>query len=306
MRHLVILNPAAGKGSAGEHEPIVRRLLDESGLDYRLEHTEGPMHAARFAREAVDRGYDVVVAAGGDGTCNEIVNGLMELPNPAERPALGVLCIGRGNDFAFGAGIPHDLEEGVRTLAAGRRRRLDVGRLNGCGVLDPRYFCNGIGVGFDTIVGLEAAKMKHVGSFIGYILGALKTILTFPEPPTVRLTYDGTELNQQATQISIMVGRRMGGAFYMCPHSLSDDGELDLCVAGRVGRATMVSLFLKFLKGTQEESPDIATGRSKDFDLAAVEGKLLVHADGETICTEGAHLSVECIPKAVEVVTASE
>jgi YegS/Rv2252/BmrU family lipid kinase len=264
------------------------------------------MHAARLVQKAPTEGFDVVVAAGGDGTCNEIVNGLMGLPDAAPRPALGVLCIGRGNDFAFGAGIPHPLEEGVRVLAAGKRRRLDVGKLTGCGEIDPRFFCNGIGVGFDTIVGLEAAKMKHVGSFVGYILGALKTIITFPEAPTVRLAYGSNELNEQAIQISIMVGRRMGGAFYMCPHSISDDGELDFCMAGRVGRGKMVGLFLKFLKGTQEESPDITSGRSTSFDLTAVEGPLLVHADGETICTEGKRLSVECVPKALEVVTAVE
>lgn len=305
VHHLVILNPTAGKGTASEKEPRLRRLLDKQQIEYELVHTEGPMHAAELVREA-SRGFDVVVAAGGDGTCNEIVNGLMTIEDRTDRPALGVLCIGRGNDFAHAAGIPHSLEPGIRALAAGNRRLLDVGRLSGCGPRDPRYFCNGLGIGFDTIVGLEAERMKRVGGFLGYVLGALKTIARFPEAPFVRLQSKELSLQQEATQISIMIGMRMGGAFLMCPRSLPDDGALDLCVAGRVSRLRMVQLFFKFLKGTQEGQPEVATGRATRFEVEAERGALLVHADGETICIDGSRLVAECVPGALQVVTAAE
>jgi len=113
------------------------------------------------------------------------------------------------------------------------------------------------------------------------------------------------ELCQQAIQISIMIGRRMGGTFFMCSSSLPDDGKLDLCVAGRVGRTRTVRLFFKFLKGTQEGSADIVTSRSAQFEVAAERGALLVHSDGETICIDGSSLVAECVPNAIQVVTSS-
>lgn len=299
MHHLVILNPAAGNGVAGTRESLLRRLLDRHRIAYDLVRTDGPMHAARLAREADPAG--VVVAAGGDGTCNEIINGLMEIRGP--RPAVGVLCTGRGNDFAFAAGIPLDIEEGVRSLAAGRRRLLDVGRLSGCGSVDPRYFCNGLGIGFDAIVSLEAAKMKRIRGFIGYILSALKTIVLFPEAPRVRVRFADLERRQHATQISLMIGPRMGGAFFMSPGSLPDDGQIDLCLAGRVGRSRMIRLFFKFLKGTQVGEAGIETARGERFEVTAEEGALFVHADGEAICSDARSLVAECMPQAIEVVT---
>lgn len=303
MHHVVIFNPAAGKGGAAKQEPLIRRMLDQQRIPYTFERTEGPMHAASLAREAAESGAEVVVAAGGDGTCNELINGLMKATVPDGKPAVGVISLGRGNDFASLVGVRDGAEAGVRALAAGRRRWIDVGRLTGCGEYNPRYFCNGLGIGFDTRVGLEAAKMKHIGSFLGYVFGALKTVLIFPEAPTVRLRYDGVELHQQAAQISLMNGKRMGGAFYMCPRATSDDGQIDLCIAGRVGRAQMVRLFFHFLKGTQERSRAIGMDHSQRFELAVEEGMLAVHADGETICLDGARLVAECVPGAVEVVT---
>lgn len=302
MRHLVILNPAAGQGRAAKAEPRVRQLLDRSRIDYELRRSEGPMHAAEIAANAASDGFDVVVGAGGDGTCNEIVNGLMSIDPGTTRPAVGVLSIGRGNDFAYGVGIPQELDGAVRTLSVGFRRTVDLGRLSGCGDVDPRYFCNGLGIGFDAIVALEASRMRAVGGFLGYVLAALKTIVAFPQPPRVTLRYQGNETARDAMQISIMSGKRMGGAFYMAPRSQPDDGELDLTLASKVGRAEMVRLFLRFLKGTQESHPAITMARAARFEINAIEGPLLVHADGEPICTDGRVVVAEDVPQAIEVV----
>ncbi|HPE90365.1 MAG TPA: diacylglycerol kinase family protein [Spirochaetia bacterium] len=181
---LIILNPIAGKGKAGERVPEIRRLMAEAGLGFELALTERVGHATELAAAACDRGYGVVVAAGGDGTVNEVVNGLMAAKAAGKAvPVLAAFSVGRGNDFAYGADLPGALEECVAVLARGEKRAMDVGVVRGGDYPAGKYFANGIGVGFDTIVGLEAAKMKRVHGFMAYVLGALKTFALFPDAP---------------------------------------------------------------------------------------------------------------------------
>jgi len=261
-RHLVILNPAAARGS-----------------------------------------FDVVVAAGGDGTGNEVLNGLLSAGGSGAMPALGFLCVGRGNDFAFGAGAPAALEEGCAVLARGERRMMDVGLLNSPQISGDRYFGNGIGVGFDTIVTLEAGKMKRFHGFLGYVLGALKTMFLYYRAPRVAISFDGAILEQKSLQISVMNGRRMGGAFYMTPGARNDDGQLDLCIAGEPRRLVMLGIILKYLRGTQSSSRHISMGRASRVEIRALEGELALHADGEVLGTGIRELAVECLPRRVQVVT---
>ena len=303
-RHLVILNPAAGKGAAGARAGEISRLLKAHGVRHELVLTERPLHAALIAERAAGEGYDVVVAAGGDGTGNEVLNGLL---SAADRglaiPALGFLCAGRGNDFAFGAGAPAGLEEGCAALGGGGRRLMDVGRVSGPQLEGARYFGNGIGIGFDTIVGLEAAKMKRVHGFLGYVLGALKTMFLYYRAPKVALSWDGAAREQKALQISAMNGRRMGGAFLMTPEALNDDGQLDLCIAGEPRRLAMLGIIMQYLQGTQASSRHIRMGRASRVEIRALEGELALHADGEVLGTSISGLTAECLPHRIQVVT---
>jgi len=129
MNYRTIVNPTAGKGGGELTVPEIEKLLRDQGLDYQLVHTERPWHPAELAQEAAEIAIDVVVAVGGDGTANEVINGLMQVPQERRTCALSVLCVGSGNDFAVGVGVPADLEEGVRVLAEGYRRTIDVGRV---------------------------------------------------------------------------------------------------------------------------------------------------------------------------------
>jgi hypothetical protein len=154
-----------------------------------------------------------VVAVGGDGTANEVLNGLMlaREANPRLRPVMGVVSVGRGNDFAFGVGVPRGTEAGLRALTAGRRMPLDVGRVTGGLYPQGRYFGNGVGIGFDAVVGFEAVKLKRLTGFPSYIVAALRTIFLYFRAPRVRVETDSGPLELSALMVSIMNGRRMGG-----------------------------------------------------------------------------------------------
>ncbi len=298
-RFLVILNPAAARGAAGLRAAEISRALAAQGLRYELVRTERPLHATELAAAACGR-YDVVVAAGGDGTGNEVLNGLLAAGGSGARlPALGLLCVGRGNDFAFGAGLPAALEEGCAVLASGARRPMDVGLLTSPQIGSPRYFGNGIGIGFDTIVTLEAGKMKHFHGFLGYVLGSLKTMFLYYHAPRVAITFGGETREQKSILISIMNGRRMGGAFYMTPEARNDDGQLDLCIAGEPRRLAMLGIILKYMQGTQASSRHIRLGRAPRVEIRALEGELALHADGEVLGTAVRELAVECLPQRI-------
>ncbi|HOT93369.1 MAG TPA: diacylglycerol kinase family lipid kinase [Anaerolineae bacterium] len=303
-RYKVIVNPISGRGNGERSLPFIKNLLDQYSLSYDLACTEYPGHAIGLAQQAAMDGYAVVVAAGGDGTANEVLNGLMQARQAGAHVTLGVLSVGRGNDFAFGAGIPHALGVGSAVLAADHRRFIDVGYVEGGLVPQGRYFGNGVGIGFDAVVGFEALKLKRLSGFPSYIVAALKTVFLYYRAPRLRITYDDQVLTQPSLMVSVMNGRRMGGGFMMAPNASPDDGFFDLCLAAHVNRARIFPLILRFMQGTQATHPAIRTGRAQHVTVTALEGVLPAHADGETISVESRELTMRILPRQLEVVCA--
>jgi diacylglycerol kinase (ATP) len=303
-KHKIILNPISGVGAAGRARPLIEQTLRALGVEFDLVCSERPWHAAELAQQAAREGYAVVVAAGGDGTANEVLNGLMLAAEAAEpfTAAMGVLGIGRGNDFAFGLGVPPGVETGCQVLARGARRRIDVGRATGGLYPQGRYFGNGVGIGFDAVVGFESLKMKPLSGFASYIAAALKTIFLYDLAPEVRLEYNGQSRVQPALMVSVMNGRRMGGGFMMAPESRSDDGLFDLCIAGQASRGHVLQLLPRFMNGTQGGDPAIRFERAPRVVVTAMQGGLPAHADGETLCVDGRQLTLELLPARLEVV----
>ena len=306
MKYKIIVNPTSGRGHGGKAIPQIERMLSEYNLDFDLVRTERPWHAAELAQEAATTGYDVVVAAGGDGTANEVLNGLMQARQTGTGTcAMGILCVGRGNDLAYGMGIPADLEEGCRTLAQNHRRTVDVGKVTGGNYPEGRYFGNGVGIGFDAVVGFEAVKITWLTGFPSYIVAVLKTVFLYYKAPLAKIEYDGQTITQPSLMISIMNGQRLGGGFFTAPDGKPDDGLFDLCIAHEVSRPRIFGLIPHFLKGTQATQEPIRMGQARRVVVTAVEGVLPAHTDGETLCTEGQWLEVELLPGQIEMVCSS-
>jgi len=303
-RHKIIVNPIAGRGAGERAISLVEQTLQSHNLVFDLVRTERPWHAAELAQQACMDGYDVVVAVGGDGTANEVLNGIMLAKQAGKSSALGVLCVGRGNDFAFGVGVPGGIEDGCRVLAQGHRRKIDVGRVVGGLYPQGRYFGNGVGIGFDAVVGFVAAKMKRLTGFASYVVAALETMFLYYRAPLLRIEYDGQTLTLHTLMVSTMNGRRMGGGFMMGPNASPDDGLFDLCIAGQVSRAHIFALILKFMNGTQATHSAIKTARARRVTVTAIKGALPAHVDGETLCTEGQELTMELLPRQIEIISA--
>ncbi len=304
-KYKIIVNPAANRGSGEQAIPEIESRLSEYGLEFDLQCTEHPWHAADLTQEAVAAGADIVVAAGGDGTANEVLNGLMRAKQAGLDPcAMGVLCIGRGNDFAYGMGIPPGLDAGCQVLAEGVRRLIDVGRVAGGLYPDGRFFGNGIGIGFDAVVGFEAAKMKRLSGFPSYLVAVLKTVFLYYKAPLIRIKYDEQELTLPSLMVSVMNGQRMGGGFLMAPDGQPDDDLLDVCIVREVSRPRIFGLIPHFVRGTQSSQEPVRTGQAQAVSVTAIEGVLPAHADGETLCVDGHKLELELLPRQIEVLTA--
>lgn len=303
-KYRIVVNPAANRGSGRQAIPEIESRLRGLGLDFDLLCTERPWHAADLAEEAVAAGIQVVVAAGGDGTANEVLNGLMRAKQAGLEPcAMGILCIGRGNDFAYGVGIPPDLDAGCQVLAEGSRLLMDVGLVVGGLYPEGRYFGNGIGIGFDAVVGFEAAKMTRLSGFPSYLVAVLRTVFLYYKAPTTQIEYRGQQVTQPSLMISVMNGQRMGGGFMMAPDGQPDDGLLDLCIVHQVSRPRIFGLIPHFLRGTQFSQEPVRSGQTDRIVVTALQGVLPAHADGETLCLDGQALDVQLLPRQIQILS---
>ena len=305
MKYFVIVNPISGRGLGEKSIPSIESALRTQGLDFTLVRTERVWHAAELAEAAARAAYDVVVCAGGDGTANEAINGLMQArKDGAGRAALAVLSIGTGNDFAKGAGIPTNLQDGLKTLAANKRRHIDLGFVCGGDYPEGRYFGNGVGVGFDAAVGDEAVKVRWTRGLPAYLIGVIKTVFIYYNPPHLKITLDDETITQISLMVSIMNGRRMGGGFRMAPESQSDDGMFDLCIAETASKGRILTLIPYFIRGTQSTQPEIKMRRSKRVTIKSLDKTFPAHADGEFICLSGSELTLKLLPRELEIICA--
>lgn len=302
----IIYNPNSRHGAARTQLPEVEQKLKKAGLDFDLVQTERPWHARDLAIQAVRQGAKMVVSAGGDGTANEVLNGLMLARRAGHGEVkMGVLPVGRGNDFAFSMNAPVDLDEAVSALANGHTHWIDIGHVTGGDYPQGRYFGNGVGVGFDAVVGFEALKVPQLTGFVSYLFAALKTILLYYKAPRLRIEFDGHLVEQNSLLVSIMNGRRLGGGFWTAPKGVGDDGLFDLCIAGSVSRLRILALIPRFMNGTQEGHSAIQMVRARKVQVTAVNGSIPAHADGETLCEAGQQLSAEILPQSIELCVSS-
>ena len=305
----VILNPAADRGHARELSPRIKAWLNANGEVGWVE-TSRPGEAVELAARACEQGYDIVVAAGGDGTAQEVVNGLMK----AERggagcSTLGLIPIGSGNDFAWMMGVAPGLrrtgnlqviEQAVKKLALGQTRLIDIGRIcdesNHC-----RYFDNGVGIGFDGIVNIESRKITWLRGFLMYTVAVLRTMLFYYHAPRAVIELDDQQIVRSVLMLSVANGRRYGGGFYVAPQAKADDGQFDVCLVEQVGRIEMLRLLLLFMKGTQATNPHVQMMRAKRVTVRCDQG-YAVHADGEIFARSARSLTVELLPKKLRVI----
>jgi len=293
----VILNPYSNRWGASKQAPEMLRILEKLGYDFDFVQMEGPGHGIELARDAVAAGFDPIVAAGGDGTISEIVNGMIG-DKDASRATLGVIPLGSANDYAYQLGIPSDdLAAACKLLmTAAHVRRLDMGRVDG------RAFMNDFTMGLGAQVNIEAAKIKRLRGNAIYVVGAIKAILKGAWP-RVSLAWDGGEMaKKRILLVYVGIGYRTGGVYFLTPAAQQDDGLLDFAVADARSRLGVFRLLPKTFKGTHVDAPGVFMGRCTELHIKS-DDPVPVLVDGEIIATDARELHLRILPGAIQVIS---
>lgn len=277
MKLLLVFNPHAAHRRAAQLLPAVRKAMARfAGVD--VLQTRGPGDARSQVAQADLTEYDGLVAAGGDGTLFEVLNGLYAHPRDRRRP-LGLLPVGTGNAFARDLGLlPGDWEKGVALIGRGRTRLMDVGRVDLDGREPPYHFLNIVGAGLPADAMKSAERLKFLGSS-AYSLAAFWRAMILKTYP-LSFEIDGKTLKQDALFIEISNTRYTGTSFLMAPAAQADDGYLDVTVVRRLPRWRLLRLFPTIYRGRHVEYEEVFTCRAKSLRIAAPEN-LLLAPDGE-------------------------
>jgi len=298
---VIIANPRAGRGKVGAKLPEIERILRDAGLEYRVVQTTHPGHASEAARDALQRGERYLVAAGGDGTVHEVVNGMLDDGQPVVPDAvLGVMPAGSGCDFVKSFGLPGDAVQAAQHLVGDQVRLIDVGRVTySSGRAEvTRYFTN------IAEAGLGAAVVDRASGLPGF-LGPAKYFcgfwLTWPRfrPATVRVEADGHAYQWRAYNVVVANGRFYGGGMHISPKSEPDDGALDILVmAGPKSEA--FTAVPKVYRGTHLPHRNIVELRASRVQVEA-DPPLPIEADGEHLGVTPATFEIIPLPIRIKV-----
>ncbi len=287
MNYYFIVNPASGRGKGLSIGRELEERLQYLDLDYQVVYTKAPGHAIRLAAKAVDS-FECIVAVGGDGTLNEVVNGMAE-----SKSKLGLLPVGSGNDFARAVSLETKLDRALNTLLRGQSRAVDLGKANG------RYFHNGLGVGFDAHVVFTSLHVKRLRGNAIYLYSVLRTLLKY-RPIPLHMSFNNQTHTSDYFMVTVGNGTSLGGGFRLTPDAQLDDGLFDVCLIDNMPMPSILRNLLKVYSGKHKEDPRVTIIRSDRLKIHSDE-PFAVHVDGEILGMKLTELHVEMIPKAMHV-----
>jgi diacylglycerol kinase (ATP) len=292
---VIIANARSRSGRSGLAR--AERLLNRDGLDFRVVPTTGPGHATRAAAEALDGGDRYLVAAGGDGTVHEVLNGMLSADGRpvAADAVLGVLPIGSGCDFVRSFGIPRDVAGAVRRLSGDATQVIDVGKVT-CGPDQVRYFANIAEAGLGGSVVARAVRLPGMLGGLRYSVAFWLALPRF-RPGPARVSAGDVEVSTRMLNVVVANCQFYGGGMRISPKSSADDGLLDVLAMTGPRRDACTTL-PKVYRGRHLPHPEI-TELSGALIRVESELPLLVEADGELLGTTPA--TFEVVPHALRL-----
>lgn len=290
----VILNPHGGTLSEQAKVTALEQALRQAGLCYELHSTRDSEQGRELARQSSCQGFSTVVAAGGDGLINHVLNGLIQAAETGEAGTLGIVPLGTANDLADELGLPRDPVAACRRIAAGQTRLIDVCQVNN------RYFINNSAVGMEPVVTLTQEGLRRVKGRLRYLLAALKSIAA-GKSWLMRLNWGNSQYEGPVTLVSVGNGSRTGGFFYMTPRAVLDDGMLDFVYATGMSRWQMLRLLPHTLKGDHVHHPLVVYLRTTSLAITSIP-PTPIQADGEIIDPAATEINYRVIPHKLRVI----
>lgn len=310
---LVIYNPIAGYGRTLQYWPHIQEKLNEANIKFDAVATGGPLEAVTIAKDAGNQ-YSTIIGIGGDGTVNEILNGLMRASGEQETISFGVIPLGNGDDFAKMippetpiGGRPFDWKSAINKIKHGQTQLFDVGRIKVDQIhtqsgSDLHYFANSFDVGFGAQGAQNMSLIpKFFKGFSGYLASLVVTLFNYPKLKLSIQLDEREPFTQLTTMAAVMNGRSFGNGFWISPEANITDGLFDLLVCKAIGPLTIMRLVPKLMKGTHLGDPVIDMYRAQRVVIDSPI-PIVVETDGEIAFTQARHIEIEVLPKKLRVI----
>jgi YegS/Rv2252/BmrU family lipid kinase len=304
-KFLVIVNPNAGKRKAKELWPSISNKLTDYGINFDVEFTKYRHHAIKLVKDNIqNKSYRKIIAVGGDGTINEVVNGIFQQNKyKTEDILLGVITIGTGNDWAKMFQVPTDFNEAVAAIAKENTFLQDVGKVYyHIGYKkESRYFINAAGLGFDAMVtdNTNKAKEKGKSSTFSYLSNMIKSLYKY-KPVNVKVLIGQREIHRGTLfTLSLAIGQYTGGGMRQTPNAISDDGLFDLMLVDKIAKTKLIRKVKKLFDGKINKIKEVQSLLTDNLVVES-DSKLLIEIDGENI--GHGPLEFEMIHKGLQII----
>jgi diacylglycerol kinase (ATP) len=287
-----IINPSAGQGKYQRIIHAIHETLSASGLKYETNVLQYKGEAAAIAKKAA-QDHHIVVAVGGDGTVNEVLNAIV-----GTHATFGIVPAGTGNGFARAMNLPLNPEEACQVLVEGYIREIDVGEVNG------RYFLGTAGIGFDALIARFAAE--KTGPLRGmwlYFFGGASVFYKY-SPPLVDVQIDSDTIRVTPLLVAVANTKRYGGKALIAPDARPDDGLFDVCVIQNMGAFRLLRHLPKLFSGKHIRLSDVAVYKGRKIVINSSE-PVPLHVDGEAM-GEYSSIQFTLLPKAIRVLVSKE
>ncbi len=283
MKAELIINHTAGGGKPEKYISEILSYFDRLNFEYHVSWTPSSGSATALARQAAEQGADLIISVGGDGTINEIINGIIQ---SSTQPALGIIPAGWANDFIKSTSIPRDILQACQIISRKKTRMIDVGLIN-----EETYFANVCGIGFDADIAALANQMKTryphwktLSAYV-YVFATIQKLLSSLPSFQAKITIDGHVLEKELLLVAIANGRIEGGKFNITPKAEIDDGLLDICIIEKMNRFRCLYLLPKAIKGTHHEVSEVSFFKGKDI-LIELNKSVTAQVAGEILPPE--------------------
>lgn len=301
---LFLVNPAAGNGSTGNSWPLIASLLEKTPCPYDAWLTTRPLDARAKAADALKNGFGRIICVGGDGTLNEVINGIMDY-NPAlsSEVTVGFIPNGTGCDLAKSISVPRELARAVRAVAEGKTTRMDLGKirhLDASGRETLRYFHNiaSLGLGGEVVRKVNRTS-KRFGPFLSFIWATLMTLLTY-QTKRVSFSIDGSGLFDQVIwHMAVANGQFQGGGMWVAPGAKVDDGLFDITVVGDLSLPRVFANLHNLYNGRIHSVSKVASFRGRVIDVLS-GSEVFLDVDGEEPGT--IPVRIEVVPGAINMI----
>lgn len=267
----IIYNPTSGREAFKKELPYVLEKLEKAGYETSAHATTEEGDAIKASKLAVERGYDIIIAAGGDGTINEVIHGMAE---EANRPKLGIIPVGTTNDFARALHIPRDIHKAVEVILDNESMLLDIGKVN------DHYFMNIAGGGRLTELTYDVpSKLKTMLGQLAYYLKGMEMLPSL-KPVRVRIEYDGEFIEEEVMLFLVSNTNSIGGFEKLAPSAKMNDGYFDLLILRKTNLAEFIHIATLALRGAHLDSKYIIYKQAKHVKITP-EDKMQLNIDGE-------------------------